>query len=332
MLNVQPVVPITINEDWNLISRTILPLVSQSDLYPGAGSQSGIGDIVQSVFFSPKAPTAGGWIWGAGPVLLLPTGSDDLLDDGQVGRRARRPCCSSRQGPWTYGALANHLWSFAGGDDRRDVDATFLQPFLSYTTPTAWTVALNTESTYDWEGEQWSVPVNCVVTKVTKVGSQLISVGGGVRYWADSPDNGPEGVGFESWSRCCFRNEIVTNISKSWGVVMGTRSIALCAVVLGLAFVGGCSKPKGAADTAAVGRGHDLHRRRHRHRQRRAADGRGARRQGRQDPRGRRTRRPREGPQGRSDDGRGSRRQDLAAGLHRSPQPLRPVAARSPTR
>jgi hypothetical protein len=101
-----------------------------------------------------------------------------------------------QQGPWTYGALANHLWSFAGGDDRADIDATFLQPFVSYTTPTAWSVALNTESTYDWEGEQWSVPVNCVVTKVTKVGSQLISVGGGLRYWADSPDNGPEGVGF----------------------------------------------------------------------------------------------------------------------------------------
>ena len=195
VLNVQPVVPITINEDWNLISRTILPLVSQSDLYPGAGSQSGIGDIVQSVFFSPKEPTAGGWIWGAGPVLLLPTGSDDLLttDQWAAGPTA---VLLKQQGPWTYGALANHLWSFAGGDDRADIDATFLQPFVSYTTPTAWSVALNTESTYDWEGEQWSVPVNCVVTKVTKVGGQLISVGGGVRYWADSPDNGPEGVGF----------------------------------------------------------------------------------------------------------------------------------------
>jgi hypothetical protein len=195
VLNVQPVVPITINEDWNLISRTILPLVSQSDLYPGAGSQSGIGDIVQSVFFSPKEPTAGGWIWGAGPVLLLPTGSDDLLttDQWAAGPTA---VLLKQQGPWTYGALANHLWSFAGSDDRADVDATFLQPFVSYTTPTAWSVALNTESTYDWEGEQWSVPVNCVVTKVTKVGGQLISVGGGLRYWADSPDNGPEGVGF----------------------------------------------------------------------------------------------------------------------------------------
>jgi hypothetical protein len=195
LMNVQPVVPITLNEDWNVISRTILPIVSQSDVYPGAGSQSGIGDVVQSVFFSPKEPTAGGWIWGAGPVLLMPTGSDDLLttDKWAAGPTA---VLLRQQGPWTYGGLANHLWSFAGSDDRTDVDATFLQPFASYTTPTAWSFTLNTESTYDWEAEQWSVPVNVIVTKVTKVGGQLISVGGGLRYWADSPDSGPEGLGY----------------------------------------------------------------------------------------------------------------------------------------
>ena len=79
LLNIQPVIPISINDDWNIISRTILPVVKQDDIYPGAGSQSGLGDIVQSVFFSPKQPTQSGWIWGAGPVFLLPTASDDLL-------------------------------------------------------------------------------------------------------------------------------------------------------------------------------------------------------------------------------------------------------------
>ncbi len=78
-LNIQPVIPIDLNKDWNLISRSIVPLVNQKDIFSGAGCQSGIGDIVQSVFFSPKAPTKTGWIWGAGPVMLLPTGSDDLL-------------------------------------------------------------------------------------------------------------------------------------------------------------------------------------------------------------------------------------------------------------
>ena len=194
-LNIQPVVPIELNKEWNVISRTILPVVWQDDIFPGAGSQSGIGDIVQSVFFSPKAPTAGGWIWGAGPVFLLPIGSEDLLTADKWGAGPTGVVLRQR-GPWTYGVLANHIWSFAGNTNREEVSKTFLQPFLSYTTPTAWTFSLNTESTYDWKNEQWSVPVNGVVSKVTKIGSQLVSVGGGVRYWADSPASGPEGLGF----------------------------------------------------------------------------------------------------------------------------------------
>jgi hypothetical protein len=193
-LNVQPVLPFDLNEEWNLISRTILPLVSQEDIFPGSGSQSGLGDVLQSVFFSPKAPTAGGWIWGAGPVLLLPTGTDDLLttdkwSGGPTGVMLRQ------QGRWTYGALANHLWSFAGDDDRSDVNASYLQPFVTYTTPSAWTFALNTESTYDWDAEQWAVPVNASISKVTKLGRQRVSFGGGLRYWAESPDAGAEGLG-----------------------------------------------------------------------------------------------------------------------------------------
>ncbi len=193
-LNIQPVVPIELNKDWNVISRTILPVVYQDDIAPGAGSQFGIGDVVQTLFFSPKAPTSSGWIWGAGPVFLLPTGSDDLLTADQWGAGPTALVLKQEKG-WTYGALANHIWSFAGDDDRGDVNATFLQPFVSYTTPTAWTYTLNTETTYDWENEQWSVPVNGLVTKITKVGNQLVSVGGGLRYWADSPPGGPEGVG-----------------------------------------------------------------------------------------------------------------------------------------
>jgi hypothetical protein len=100
-----------------------------------------------------------------------------------------------QEGPLTFGILANHIWSI-GGSGLQDVSSTFLQPFLSYTTPTAWSFTLNTESTYDWEREQWSVPINALVSKVTKVGGQLVSVGGGVRYWADGPDSGPHGWGF----------------------------------------------------------------------------------------------------------------------------------------
>ena len=193
-LNIQPVIPFSLNGDWNLISRTIVPLIHQSDLFPGAGSQSGVGDVLQSLFFSPARPTAGGWIWGAGPVVLLPTGSDDLLtaDQWAAGPTA---VALQQQGPWTVGALANHLWSFAGDDDRGDINTTFLQPFLSYTTPTAWTYTLQSESFYDWDNHQWLIPIRAVVSKVTRVGSQLVSIGGGINYWVESPDGGPEGWG-----------------------------------------------------------------------------------------------------------------------------------------
>jgi hypothetical protein len=193
-LNVQPVIPFDLNDDWNLISRTILPLVHQSDIFPGAGSQTGTGDIVQSLFFSPKAPTSSGWIWGAGPVLLLPTGSNDLLTTDKWGAGPTAVVLKQSNG-WTRGMLANHIWSFAGDDDRADVNATFMQPFLTYTTPTRWTFGLNTETTYDWENEQWSVPVSVSASKLVRFGQQLVSLGGGVRYWVDSPDSSPEGFG-----------------------------------------------------------------------------------------------------------------------------------------
>lgn len=193
-LNLQPVIPFSLNEEWNLISRTILPLIDQDDVVPGAGGQSGLGDIVQSFFFSPVKPTSGGWIWGVGPALLLPTATDDLLGADQWGA-GPTAVALRQQGPWTYGALVNHLVSVAGNDERADINATFLQPFLSYTTPTAWTFTLSTESTYDWEGEQWTAPVNALAMKVTRIGEQLVSVGGGLRYYADSPAAGPEGWG-----------------------------------------------------------------------------------------------------------------------------------------
>jgi hypothetical protein len=192
-LNIQPVVPVELNKDWNLISRTILPVISQDEIYPGAGGQSGIGDIVQSMFFSPKEPNASGWILGAGPVFLIPTGSDDLLSAKKWGA-GPTGVALKQDGPWTYGVLANHIWSI-GGSGPQDLSTTFLQPFVSYTTPSALSFTLSTESTYDWEREQWAVPINALVSKVTKVGGQLVSVGGGVRYWADGPDSGPHGWG-----------------------------------------------------------------------------------------------------------------------------------------
>lgn len=193
VLNVQPVVPIGLNEDWNLISRTILPLVSQDDVPPG-DDESGLGDVLQSFFFSPVEPTEGGWIWGVGPALLLPTASDDTLGQEQWGL-GPTGVVLKQSGPWTYGALANHLWKVAGDDDRRDVNATFLQPFLAYSTPEGWTATVNSESTYDWAADELVVPVNVLGTKVVTVGGQLVSVGGGLRYWIEDSDSSPEGLG-----------------------------------------------------------------------------------------------------------------------------------------
>lgn len=194
LLNIQPVIPFSMNEDWNIISRTILPVISQDDVFTGEGSQSGLGDVLQSVFFSPKLPTEDGWIWGAGPVFMLPTATDDLLGTDKWGL-GPTAVALKQDGPWTYGALVNHIWSVAGDSDRQDINATYMQPFLAYTTKDAVTFALNTESTYDWKSEQWGVPLNVTVTKVMNLGDQLVSVGAGVRYWAESTDGGPEGVG-----------------------------------------------------------------------------------------------------------------------------------------
>jgi hypothetical protein len=99
---------------------------------------------------------------------------------------------------WTYGMLCNHLESFAGDDGRADISATFLQPFVSYVTKTKTTFGLNTESTYDWKSEQWTVPLNLTVSQLLKVGRMPVQITSGIRYWADSPESGPEGLGFRA--------------------------------------------------------------------------------------------------------------------------------------
>lgn len=101
-----------------------------------------------------------------------------------------------QSGGWTYGVLANHLWSYAGDSSRTRINNTFVQPFVSYTTKDAWTFSLNSESTYNWVAGTWSVPVNGTIAKLLKFGDQPVQIGGGLRYWLASPDNsGPKGLG-----------------------------------------------------------------------------------------------------------------------------------------
>jgi len=193
-VNIQPVIPISISQDWNLISRTILPIAWQNDIAGMTGEQFGLGDTTQSFFFSPKAPGPGGIIWGVGPVFLFPTATDWLLG-GEKWGAGPTAVVLRQSGGWTYGMLANHIWSFAGDNSRPDINSTFLQPFLSYTTPNAWSFTLNTESTYNWETEQWSVPINAMVAKLVHFGKQPVQFQVGARYWAESPASGPEGWG-----------------------------------------------------------------------------------------------------------------------------------------
>ena len=190
-LNIQPVIPITLNEEWNLIVRTIVPVVYQDSLADGIDSKFGLGDTVQSFFFSPKAATPGGWIWGVGPVFLWPTGTSDILGSRKWGLGPTGLILKQEKG-WTYGILANHIWSYAGDSDRSEVNATFLQPFLAYTWPTATTVTFNTESTYDWSSSQWTVPLNLSVSQLVRFGKQPVQFAIGPRYYAESPDGGPE--------------------------------------------------------------------------------------------------------------------------------------------
>jgi hypothetical protein len=160
-LNIQPVIPISISKDWNLILRTIFPIVSQHDLFyvenlpknsplqPQNRSQDGLSDTTQSFFFSPKKPGPFGLVWGIGPALLYPTGTHPLLGTGtfSIGPTV---VVLKQMGGLTAGVLMNQLWSVAIQEDRQSFSQMFLQPFLAYTTKTHTTFTLSTESTANW--------------------------------------------------------------------------------------------------------------------------------------------------------------------------------------
>lgn len=189
--NIQPVIPFSLNEKWNVITRTIMPVTYQEDIFLNSGSQFGLGDINLTLFASPKEPGASGITWGVGPIILLPTATESELGAKKWGAGPSGVVLTMR-GPWTIGMLANHIWSFAGDSDRSDISNTFVQPFVAYTWPTAWTASLQSETTYNWETEEWSIPVNFAVSKLVKFGKLPVSLQAGVGYWLESPDTGPE--------------------------------------------------------------------------------------------------------------------------------------------
>lgn len=197
-VNLQPVIPFSLSEDWNLISRTIFPIVYQEKIIPEVhngkldynASQAGLSDTTLSLWFSPK-DMYHGWTWGVGPAFLFPTATDDLLGTEKWAAGPTAIVLKQEHG-WTYGALVNHMWDYTGEDGRDAYNASFLQPFLSYTFKSHTTTTVQTESIYNWDHEHWTVPVHALVSQLVKFGKQPVQFQLGGRYYAEAPDNGPQ--------------------------------------------------------------------------------------------------------------------------------------------
>jgi hypothetical protein len=203
-MNLQPVIPIAITEDWNLITRTIVPIIAQDADFSAFSSESefGLGDTVVSGFFSPKNPIkltdTANLTWGIGPAIYIPTATDSELGADQWGLGPTAVALVV-DGPLTYGALVNHIWSVGRTEDFDDfivdrpaLNNTFFQPFVTYGLGDGWSVTANAEASYDWESDQWTVPVGAFVAKVFSIGGQTFSLSAGPRYYAEGPTNAPD--------------------------------------------------------------------------------------------------------------------------------------------
>ncbi len=189
-LNIQPVIPISIAPDWNLIVRTIVPVVGREDVVALDTSEWGFGNTVQSFFFSPKAPTAGGLIWGVGPAFNYPTTTDPLFGPSEWGA-GPTGVALVQKGKWTVGALVNQIWSFNNSEHPEGINATFAQPFVAYAVGKGLTLNANIQATYAWNQDSWTAPMNVGFSKVFHVGKQAMSFGASGTYYLARPDDGP---------------------------------------------------------------------------------------------------------------------------------------------
>ena len=192
ILNVQPVMPFRLSEDWNLITRTIIPLIDQPELGPGVGDVFGLGDIQLSLFLSPAK--SGALIWGIGPIFQFPTATDDALGSDKWSAGPTAAALTIR-GPWVLGALVNHLWSFAGDDDRADVNQTLIQPIVTYNLPGGWFLTSVPYITANWEtdgDDRWTVPIGIGVGKVHRFGTLPVGLELASYYNVVRPDAAAE--------------------------------------------------------------------------------------------------------------------------------------------
>jgi len=192
VLNIQPVVPFEMGTNWNLITRTIAPLIYQPELLPGTGSTFGLGDIKTTLFFSPAKPRK--LTWGVGPTFSFPTATDEVLGTDKWSAGASLVALTI-QGPWVAGALVDNLWSFAGDDDRADVNQFLLQYFINYNLPNAWYLSSAPIITANWEADKsnkWTIPFGGGVGKIFRIGKQPMNAQIQAFYNAAKPDNGAD--------------------------------------------------------------------------------------------------------------------------------------------
>ncbi len=192
ILNIQPVYPVSLNEEWNLITRTIFPLINQPPLFPGADREFGLGDIQFTAFLSPAKPK--GVIWGAGPIFQFPSATDDALgaEKWAVGPSV---VALKMEGPWVFGALVNNIWSFAGDDDRAHLNQMLIQPFLNYNMDDGWYLSSSPIITANWKadsGNKWTVPVGGGIGKITRLGKLPINFQVAGYYNVESPRYGAD--------------------------------------------------------------------------------------------------------------------------------------------
>lgn len=179
ILNIQPVIPIGISKDWNLIVRVITPIIWQP--LPNAPSTPetgvyGLGDMVPTFFLSPRKP--GKLIWGVGPVFQFPTATDYYLGQGKVGL-GPSIVALAQPGHWTLGVLANNIWSGAGSGSRPAVNQFLLQYFINYNLKKGWFLTWQPTLTANWEaasGNQWTVPYGGGIGRIMKLGFQPLSL------------------------------------------------------------------------------------------------------------------------------------------------------------
>jgi hypothetical protein len=193
VLNIQPVVPFRLNEDWNLITRSIVPIVYQPNVRAGEGGANGLGDFNPTFFFSPAAPHK--VIWGFGPAFVLPTATERTLGQGKwdAGPSA---VVLIQPHPWTIGALMNNVWSFAGNRHSPPVNQFLVQYFINYNLKDGWYTGSQPVLTSNWQasgGNRWTIPFGWSAGKITRVGKLPINAQLGAYYNLVHPRDLPYG-------------------------------------------------------------------------------------------------------------------------------------------